>query len=127
MRLEVLGPAFSVCKVCKITGEMLSADFCFAARTDRELSLVCPERDAPPDALAREDGWRAFRVAGTLDFGLVGILARLSSALAGAGIGLFAVSTYDTDYILVKGKDLARALDALAAEGCTITDAEGER
>ena len=117
MRLEVLGPAFSVCKVCKITGEMLSADFCFAARTDRELSLVCPQQDAPPDALAREDGWRAFRVAGTLDFGLVGILARLSSALAGAGIGLFAVSTYDTDYILVKRENLDRAVAALKAAG----------
>ena len=117
MKLEVLRPVFSVCKVDDLARVDLSAEFCFVGKTDREISLVCPQERAPEDALAREDGWRAFRVAGALDFSLVGILARLSSALAAAGVSLFAVSTYNTDYILVRQGDLPRALDALRAAG----------
>jgi hypothetical protein len=83
-------------------------------RTDEELSLVLSEADVPRDMRA-ERGWRAFKVQGPLDFALTGIMARLSGVLAEAGISLFALSTYDTDYILVREGDVVAARRALAA------------
>ena len=74
----------------------------------------------PEETLAREDGWSALRVCGILDFSLTGILSRVSSALSDARIGLFAVSTYNTDYILVKEADLERAVSALESSGCRV-------
>ncbi len=117
MKLEVLAQTFPVCQVADYAGVDLGAPFVFTGSTDGERSLVCPEDRAPPDAIARSDGWRAFRVAGTLDFSLVGILASLSKTLADASVGLFAVSTFDTDYILTKSADFDRALAALRAAG----------
>jgi hypothetical protein len=89
--------------------------------TPGEVSLVCPIGLVPPDATA-EPGWRLLTVAGPLEFDLVGILAELSTALAEAGVSLFAVSTYDTDHLLVKDVDLARAIVALTSRGHEITD-----
>lgn len=123
MRIEVLPQALTVCKVGDIARIDLSRPLFFIGKTDRELSLVCETRDTPARTLEREDGWRGFRVAGTLDFSLVGILSRLSGILAAEGIGIFAVSTYDTDYILVKRDNLDRALRALAGAGYEVDDA----
>ena len=81
-------------------------------RTDRELSIVVGEDRVPADARA-ERGWVALRVSGTLDFGLVGVLSRLTGALADAGVSVFAVSTFDTDILLVKAKDKGRAVEGL--------------
>ena len=117
MKLEVLPQTFSVCKVSDYAGVDLGAPFVFTGATDGERSLVCPEIRAPSDAITRSDGWRAFRVAGTLDFSLVGVLASLSTTLADAGVGLFAVSTFDTDYILTKAADFDRALAVLRTAG----------
>ena len=117
MELERLDFEMTVCQLADARGFDLSAGFYFLCRTDGELSLVCRTGDVPANALRREDGWRGFRVRGALDFALVGVLARISGALAEAGIPLFAVSTYDTDYILVKARDFARASDVLAAAG----------
>ena len=75
-----------------------------------------------PRTLERDDGWRGFRIQGVLDFSLIGILSKLSAILAEQQIGIFAVSTYNTDYILVKEKDFDRALNALADNGYTVTD-----
>ena len=86
-------------------------------RTAEELSLVCDEAALPEGVSPVERGWRALRVAGTLDFALVGILARLSVPLAEAGISIFAISTFDTDYLLVRATDLAAAIEALRASG----------
>ena len=82
-----------------------------------EISLVCETKNAPEKFLAREDGWRAFGVVGPLDFSLVGILAELSSLLAEKGIPIFALSTYDTDYILVKHECFESAALAFRAAG----------
>ena len=117
MKLEILPQAFSVCKVSDYGGVDFGAPFVFTGATDGEKSLVCPTVLVPANTIARSDGWRAFRVAGTLDFSLVGILAALSKTLADAGIGLFAISTFDTDYLLVKAGDFDRALTALASAG----------
>ena len=80
-------------------------------------SLVCPTALVPENAFSREDGWRAFRICGQLDFSLTGILAKISKKLADAGIGIFALSTYNTDYILIKEENYARALELLCSDG----------
>ena len=120
MELQVLPCALSVCKLASPESIDLSRDFFFLGKTDEELSLVCKTEDAPTNTLARDDGWRGFRIRGVLDFSLIGILSRLSACLAAQGIGIFAVSTYNTDYILVKAENFERALAALAAEGYSI-------
>ncbi len=124
MKLSVLKESFSVCKVASYEGIDLDTPFVFTGATDREKSLVCPTDRVPVDTLAREDGWRAFRIEGQLDFSLVGILARISSILAAEKIGIFAISTFDTDYILVKAENLERALVALARAGYETGDGE---
>jgi len=85
-------------------------------RTDDELSVVCGARAIPPNVQA-ERGWRGLRVAGRLDFTLTGVLASLAAPLAANKVSIFAVSTYDTDYILVRSQALAAALDCLRAAG----------
>lgn len=117
MTLEWLPMDFSVCKVGGITGGALAAPFTFFARTDEEISLVCPSEYAPADALKTEPGWRAFRVKGPLDFSLIGILADIAACLARRRVSIFAVSTFDTDYILVKADHLPDALEALEEAG----------
>ena len=112
LRLQILPQRLTVCKVESLDDFGLSG-LCFVGHTDRELSLVCETDETPAHAVAREDGWRALRVAGTLDFSLTGILSGIATALADERIGIFAVSTYDTDYILVKGENLDRAVEAL--------------
>ena len=117
MKLNVLPWDLTVCKTASAEGIDLSAGFYFIGKTDEEVSLVCRTEDTPADTLAREDGWRGFRVAGVLDFSLTGVLAKLSAVLAEQGIGIFAVSTYNTDYILTKSADFDRALAALRVAG----------
>ena len=117
MVLKALTYDLTVCKVDSAEKLDLTAGFYFIGKTDDELSLVCLTCSVPAQTLAREDGWRAFCVEGPLDFSLVGILAKISAVLADAGIGIFAVSTYDTDYVLVKEPDFECAADALVAAG----------
>jgi hypothetical protein len=90
--------------------------FLSVTRTADELSVVCGE-DAVPAGVRCERGFRCLRVAGTLGFGLVGVLAALLEPLAGAGVSVLAVSTFDTDYLLVREADLGRAAEALRAAG----------
>ena len=93
-----------------------------AGRTDEEKSLVCPEEAVPENCICRDDGWRAFRVCGVLDFSLIGILAGITQILADRKIGLFAISTYNTDYVLTKEENFENAVLALKAAGYTIKD-----
>ena len=90
-------------------------------RSDEELSLVCESTLTIPPS-TREPGWRALRVLGPLDFALTGILARLATTLADADISLFALSTYDTDYLLIRESSLGEAVRALVAAGYGIED-----
>lgn len=117
MELQIIDGLFSVCKVTGLDPEVLTAPFCFVGKTDEELSLVCPTGLVPRGVTDREDGWRAFRIVGVLDFSLVGILAPIAAALAEARIGIFAVSTFNTDYVLVKEEAFDRALTVLAGKG----------
>ncbi len=123
MVLERLPYSLTVCKVAHVGDLALEAGFFFVGKTDREISLVCETEDVPAGAVERVDGWKAFRVCGTLDFSLVGILSELSGILASNGIGLFAVSTYDTEYILVREVDFDRASGVLSDAGHEIVQA----
>lgn len=120
MTIKRLPCEFSICKLADFSAVDLARPFHFAARTDEEYSLVCPTVDVPEDVLVRDDGWRAFRIEGVLDFSLVGILAGIAGLLAENGIGLFAVSTYNTDYILTKSENFDRAIRLLEERGHTI-------
>ena len=117
MVLKQLSHALTVCKLASPEDVDLSGAFYFLGRTDEEISLVCRTQDVPAKTVAREDGWRGFRIQGELDFSLIGILSRISGILAAHQIGIFAVSTYNTDYILVKEGDFRRALQVLSQEG----------
>ena len=97
-------------------------DFCFTGKTDEEISLVCKTEDVPENTLERDDGWKGFRITGVLDFSLIGILSKISSILAENKIGIFAVSTYNTDYIFVKEENFDKAINALIDSGYDITD-----
>lgn len=121
MKLQILPRDFSVCKVDTVGDIDLTDEFVFVGKTDEEISLVCPTPSAPADCI-REDGWRAFRIAGELDFSLVGIAAKITGVLAEAGISLFVVSTYNTDYVLVKKDNLDAAVAALTGAWYDFSD-----
>ena len=116
LQLEILPQQLTVCKVEGLAGFSMDGLY-FIGSTDNELSLVCETDRVPAHTLAREDGWRALRIAGQLDFSLTGILSRIATVLADAQIGIFAVSTYDTDYVLVKEENLDRAVGVLRGAG----------
>jgi len=113
MTIRPVGPAFTICQVGDAAQIDLTVPFTFAARTDEELSLVCPTECVPDGVISREDGWRAFRIEGVLDFSLTGILAGIASILAERKIPIFAVSTFNTDYVLVREENFSRAINAL--------------
>ena len=117
MKLKVINEVFSVCKIKDVSEVNFADSFCFIGKTDEELSLVCATRYVPSATLEREDGWRGFRIEGVLDFSLIGILSKLSTILAEEGIGIFAISTFNTDYILTKEENFEKALIALEDRG----------
>lgn len=117
MTLQLLPGQFVVCQITALPAGILSAPLVFVAKTDDELSLVCPENMVPEDALAVEPDWRALKITGVLDFGLVGIIAGISRILADEKIPLFVVSTFNTDYVLVKAAACEQAVNALRKEG----------
>ena len=117
MELKKLEYDLTVCKVDAITDIDMTADFFFIGKTDEEMSLVCKTNDVPKNTTERDDGWKGFRIQGVLDFSLIGILSKLSGILAENNIGIFAVSTFNTDYILIKTENYEKALSVLSAEG----------
>ena len=91
-------------------------DFFSITHTDHELSIVCPQENVPA-GIRREDGYRCFKVKGPLDFALTGIIASLLMVLAQVGVSVFALSTFDTDYLLVKQEQTKTAIMALSEAG----------
>ena len=106
--LKTLDVRLSVCKVEDYSGVDILKPYTFTGATDEELSLVCPVDAVPDNTTERDDGWKAFRIVGILDFSLIGILSKISAVLADNGVGIFAISTYNTDYILTKKRTSAR-------------------
>lgn len=129
MNLELLPEGFAVCRldaqepVPAWAQRGAPASLCSLTRTPDELSILCPQAWVPAGVRC-ETGWRAFKVAGPLDFALVGILAELSGTLARANVSLFALSTFDTDYILVKAASLTAATAALRDAGHCVQGAD---
>ena len=120
MKLKKLSYDLTVCKVKSTTDLDLSREFYFIGKTDEEISLVCKSEDTPEETIERDDSWKGFYIQGILDFSLIGILSKISGILAQNKIGIFAVSTFNTDYILVKSENFERALKVLAEEGYEI-------
>lgn len=118
MVLQILPQGFSIIKMDTLGDMNINRPFFFFARTDAEFSLVCPTDDAPAVCHSREDGYRALRVKGPLDFSLVGILAALTGTLAQAEIPVFAISTFDTDYLFIREERFEKACLALSKTGC---------
>ena len=121
LTLALLAGAYAVCRLSADAAvpAWATGEFVNVTRAAGELSVVCRE-DAVPDGVRCERDWRCLRVVGTLDFSLVGVLAALLVPLAAAGVSVFAVSTFDTDYVLVREADLGRAMAALRAAGHSI-------
>ena len=117
MKLRVIEQNFSICKLKDLSKIDYSDEFCFISKTDEELSLVCSQDKVPDNIVECDNGWKAFRIEGILDFSLIGILSKISSVLAENKIGIFAVSTFNTDYILVKEENFDKALNVLKDNG----------
>lgn len=117
--LIILPERLAVCRLpveADIPDWARPGDLLAIVRTNNELSVVCNERYVPPEVRA-ERGWRALQVQGPLEFAMVGVLASLAVPLARAGVSIFAVSTFDTDYVLFKEDALDRAVSALTQAG----------
>ena len=124
LTIQVLMDRLAICRFApndEVPGWAWRGEIVSVTRTADELSIVCDESAVPAEIGPVERGWRALRVAGTLDFALVGILARLAAPLAEAGVSIFALSTFDTDYLLVRAADLDTAIEALRAAGHAVT------
>lgn len=122
MKIVKLPYDLSVCKVKQLNNDILNKQIVFIGKTHKELSVVCETREVPSNYTDREDGWKGFYIDGVLDFSLVGILAKISQILANNEISIFAVSTFDTDYIMVKADKFERATELLAANGYEIVE-----
>lgn len=122
MELKIIDSTFSICHAEDFSLVDFNNEFIFTAHTDEEYSIVCPEHCVPENAFDIDNGWRAFRITGVLDFSLIGILSDISAILAKNKIGIFAVSTYNTDYILTKSESFQNAIDVLKSSGYTVSD-----
>lgn len=120
MEIKKIDYDFTVCKVKDYSLVDIDDEYCFIGKTDEEKSLVCLTEQVPGNVTEREDGWKAFRIQGILDFSLIGILSKISTLLAENNIGIFVVSTYNTDYILVKKERFDEALMLLSDGGYQI-------
>jgi hypothetical protein len=119
LSLKIIPGRMAVCRfepTAPLPDSIAKADFYSLTRTAAELTLVCPEDDLAPGTTS-EAGGRCFKVQGLLDFSEIGIIFSLTRPLAKNGVSVFVISTFETDYFMVKEKDLAKAIDALSAEG----------
>ncbi|MGG5317003.1 ACT domain-containing protein [Enterococcus sp. AZ072] len=124
MELVVMTEELSVFQVSNLNQIDLSIRPLFIGATDEENSVVAPTKMVPEETIQREDDWRGFKIEGVLDFALVGILAKITGILAEEKISVFALSTYNTDYVLIKRNDFDAALKVLATNGYKIKTSE---
>lgn len=126
LHLDLLPGRFAVCRLAPdapIPAWAFATDtpLWSITRTAHETSVVTEEAGVPPSVTSAETGWRALALRGPVPFATTGVLAGLTAPLAAAGVPVFALSTFDTDLLLVKHADLARALTALRAAGAAVT------
>lgn len=122
MELKIVNQNFAICKLQDLLQVDYLDKFCFIAKTDEEFSLVCSTNSVPHNTIQCDNGWKAFRMEGILDFSLIGILSKISTLLAENKIGIFAVSTYNTDYILTKEENFQKAIKVLQCNGYKIKE-----
>lgn len=122
IEIKRLNQDFSVCKVIDYSLVNLNAEYSFIGKTDEEKSLVCLTSDVPPNVIERDDGWKDFRIQGILDFSFIGILSKIAEILAKNSISIFAISTYNTDYVLIKKENYQKALDILEYSGYEVVE-----
>ena len=120
VELQRLEGEFTICKIDDVSQVDFTREFVFLSKTDDEISLVCESTSVPSAVLASEAGWSALKVSGILDFGMVGVIAKIAKVLAEIGVSIFVVSTYNTDYVLVKTEQLEQSLQALTCNGYVI-------
>ncbi|MDY4117387.1 MAG: ACT domain-containing protein [Blautia sp.] len=113
---------FSVCQVEDYSFVDLDSEYSFIGKTDEEKSLVCITSEIPPNVIQRDDGWKALRIQGVLEFSLIGILSKIAAILADHSIPIFAVSTYNTDYLLTKKENYEKVIKALKNAGYKIIE-----
>ena len=119
LRLSMLDERLAVCRLearAEIPPWATGAPCFCVPRTPDELSIICPEERVPA-GITCEPGWRAFKLEGAFDFGLVGVLSSVAAPLAESEVGILAIATYDTDYVLVQESQLDLALAALRERG----------
>jgi hypothetical protein len=119
LTLTLLPGTVAICRLDANSGIpswACTGDFFSITRTAHELSIVCPQENVP-SGIRREKGYRCFKVNGPLDFALTGIIASLYMVLAQEGVSVFLVSTFDTDYLLVKQEQTKKAIVALSEAG----------
>lgn len=122
MNLTVLAAHFAVCQLppdAQLPSWATGPGFFSLTRTSHELSVVCAQ-DSVPSGVRSEAHWRCIQVEGPLDFALTGILLSIARPLAEAGVSIFALSTYDTDYVMVKNNTLGRAIEVLELAGHSV-------
>ena len=121
--LELLSGNYVICRLnpAEPVPEWPGGELLSVTRTPDELTIICRD-DNVPDEVQSEPGWRCLRVAGKLDFSLVGVIARITTVLADAEISVFTISTFDTDYFLVREIDLDRAMKAWNEAGMKTSD-----
>lgn len=124
MEIKKIHQEFSVCQVEDYSFVNLDSEYSFIGKTDEEKSLVCLTSEVPPNVIRRDDGWKALRIQGVLEFSLIGILSKIAAILADHNIPIFAVSTYNTDYLLIKKENYEKAIQALEAAGYKIIEWE---
>lgn len=120
MELTIINQDFSICKLEDLSQIDYSDRFCFISKTDEELSLVCSTKLVPQNAIECDNGWKTFRIQGGLDFSLIGILSKISTLLAENKIGIFAVSTFNTDYVFTKEESFDKSIKILERNGYVI-------
>ena len=117
MELIKLEGEFAVCKIENLAEVDFAKKFVFLSKTDDEISLLCQVEFVPQTAVAVEAGWQGLKISGILDFGMIGVISKISGLLAEAGISVFVVSTYNTDYIFVKAETIDKCIQVLTCNG----------
>lgn len=120
MELKQLPGEFAVCKLTSADSADISREFTFLSVTDEEISLVCEASSVPGNATHVERGWKGLKICGALDFGMVGVIAKISGLLAEQGVSIFVVSTFNTDYLFIKSESLQPAVSVLRNNGYTV-------
>jgi uncharacterized protein len=127
MKIELLNEKYSVYKLDadhKISIDLLKYSFATITKTKDEISIVC-ETGLVNEYRKEESGWKILKIIGPLDFGLIGILSKISTILADAKISIFAISTFDTDYIMIKEENIGKSIRVLKKNGYEMINENG--